>query len=100
MSDIVQVTEDVYSNCNLAADSLYIWGEPSVDNRAIIDGLVPGTYYFICSVAGHCDAGMKIKVSRVSSTLVQTYIHMHTHGFVSTLSYYCRLLSCLMMVFH
>ena len=41
---------------------MYVWGEPSVDNSATIDGLVSGSYYFICSIAGHCDAGMKIKV--------------------------------------
>lgn len=57
-----QVTEDVYQSCDAAASSLYVWGEPSVDNSATIDGLVPGSYYFLCSIAGHCDAGMKIKV--------------------------------------
>ena len=49
----------------MAASPLYVWGEPSVDNSATIDGLVPGSYYFLCSIAGHCDAGMKIKVVRL-----------------------------------
>ena len=52
----------MYRSCDIAAGSLYVWGEPSVDNSATIDGLVPGSYYFLCSIAGHCDAGMKIKV--------------------------------------
>ncbi len=59
----MQVTEDTFTLCNTSHVPLHVWGEPSVDNRADIGYLSPGTYYFICSVAGHCSAGMKIKVS-------------------------------------
>ena len=40
-----------------------MWGEPSVDNSATLSDLAPGEYYFICTVSGHCDAGMKISVT-------------------------------------
>lgn len=33
-----------------------------MDNGASVEYLTPGDYYFICAVAGHCSAGMKIKV--------------------------------------
>lgn len=39
-----------------------VWADPSVDSSVIISHLVPGSYYFICGVSGHCDAGMKIEV--------------------------------------
>ena len=57
-----QVAEEVFDTCNLSVPPLYEWGEPSVDNSASISSLTPGTYYFICAVSGHCDAGMKIQV--------------------------------------
>ena len=57
-----QVTEQVYESCDLSFPPLFEWGLPSVDNSVSIQGLVPGDYYFLCAVAGHCDAGMKIKV--------------------------------------
>ena len=66
---ITQVTEDVYTSCDVAGGSLYVWGEPSVDNSAAIDNLVPGSYYFICSIAGHCDAGMRIKVDNYDNCI-------------------------------
>ena len=56
----------MFRSCDIAAGPLYVWGEPSVDNSATIDGLVPGSYYFLCSIAGHCDAGMKIKVCLIA----------------------------------
>ena len=56
------MTKEVYDSCNTAAIPLQVWGDPSVDNSVTLEDLSPGTYYFICSVSGHCDAGMKIKV--------------------------------------
>ena len=56
------MTEDVFDSCDLSTAPLHIWGDPSVDNSATIY-VTPGTYYFICAVSGHCDAGMKIKVT-------------------------------------
>ena len=52
----------MYETCDVSATPLYTWGNPSVDNKATIPYLNPGTYYFICSVSGHCDAGMKLEV--------------------------------------
>ena len=40
-----------------------MWGEPSVDNSVALTDLTPGTYYFMCTVSGHCDAGMKLQVT-------------------------------------
>ena len=61
-SDRTQISEDTYNSCDLSTDPLFEWGLPSVDNSVSIQGLVPGEYFFLCAVAGHCDAGMKIKV--------------------------------------
>ena len=33
-----------------------------MDTTVLLTDLQPGNYYFICSIAGHCDAGMKIEV--------------------------------------
>ena len=60
---VSQVTEDVYDSCDVAAEPLFEWGAPSVDNSASLSDLTPGTYYFICSVPSHCDAGMKLIVN-------------------------------------
>ena len=59
---LIQVDEETYETCNIANEPLHIWGIPSVDTTVQITDLQPGSYYFICSIAGHCDAGMKIKV--------------------------------------
>lgn len=52
----------MYESCEVSSTPLHEWGLPSVDNSVTIDGLVPGDYFYVCAVAGHCDAGMKIKV--------------------------------------
>ncbi len=59
---IIKVTETVFESCVLSDHPLHVWGLPSVDNSVSIQGLIPGDYYYLCAVAGHCDAGMKIKV--------------------------------------
>ena len=53
----------MYDSCDVTAEPLFEWGAPSVDNSASLSDLTPGTYYFICSVPGHCDAGMKLIVN-------------------------------------
>ena len=40
-----------------------IWADPSVGNSVAVTTLQPGTYYFLCGVSGHCDAGMKVQVT-------------------------------------
>ncbi len=60
-----QVTDAVFDSCDLSDHPLHVWGLPSVDNSVSIQGLDPGDFYYLCAVAGHCDAGMKIKVCEV-----------------------------------
>ena len=52
----------MFESCDVSEEPLLVWREPSVDSSATIEGLLPGEYFFLCSVAGHCDAGMKIRV--------------------------------------
>ena len=60
---ILQVTADAYDKCDTdPVHTLVEWYRPSVDNSVLVPHLSPGTYYFICGVAGHCSAGMKLKV--------------------------------------
>lgn len=65
---ITQVTSLQYESCDLTTLPLHEWGQPSVDNSVIISDLSPGVYYYYCSVAGHCDAGMKLQVTIVPYT--------------------------------
>ena len=53
--------------CNTSANPVHIWGDPSVDTAVQLTNLQPGDYFFICSIAGHCDAGMKIAVTVLPS---------------------------------
>lgn len=55
-----QVDKETYEMCDVVKDPLFIWADPSVDTTVSITNLQPGTYYFLCSIAGHCSAGMKI----------------------------------------
>lgn len=57
-----QVDKETYEICDVVKDPLFMWGIPSVDTTVSITNLQPGTYYFLCSIAGHCSAGMKITV--------------------------------------
>ncbi len=59
----MQVSKEVYDNCDISATPLHTWGVPSVDSNATIPYLSAGNYYFICTVSGHCDAGMKLEVT-------------------------------------
>lgn len=73
------MSEDTYESCDLSVDPLFEWGLPSVDNSVLIQGLVPGEYFFICAVAGHCDAGMKVKVSPLyTPTLLEIFVLVQT----------------------
>ena len=57
-----QVDKEAYDVCDVTSEPLHIWGIPSVDTSVPLTDLQPGRYYFLCSIAGHCDAGMKIEV--------------------------------------
>ena len=64
------MTEAVFESCDMSLDDpIYVYGEPSVDSTATIADITAGTYYFICSIGGHCDAGMKIKVPHTACTI-------------------------------
>jgi uncharacterized cupredoxin-like copper-binding protein len=62
-----QVDEATYESCDINADPLYVWAIPSVDTSVQLTNLQPGNYFFICSVAGHCDAGMKVAMTVLPS---------------------------------
>ena len=51
-----------------------------MDQTVTVEHLTPGRYYFICSVAGHCSAGMKVKVGM---KYIHTYIHTQLFSNVS-----------------
>ncbi len=61
------MSKEAFDSCDVATTPLHNWGDPSVDNSATISHLSPGTYYFVCSVSGHCDAGMKIQIDVLPS---------------------------------
>ena len=46
-----------------------------MDTTVLLTDLQPGNYYFICSIAGHCDAGMKIEVIVLPSDNVPTLLN-------------------------
>ena len=59
----LQVDAEAYDTCDVdPAKTLVEWSRPSVDSSVVVPHLSPGTYYFICGVAGHCRAGMKLQV--------------------------------------
>ena len=58
----MQVTEDSFDSCGRSSPPLHEWGLPGVDTAITVPHIAPGVYYYICGVAGHCDAGMKIRV--------------------------------------
>ncbi|WVZ95148.1 hypothetical protein U9M48_040949 [Paspalum notatum var. saurae] len=61
--DVVEVSQDGYSSCSAASP---ISAADRTGNHAV---LLTGTRsrYFICSVPGHCDAGMKLQVRVVDA---------------------------------
>ena len=58
----MQVTEESFDLCGRGSSPLHEWGLPGVDAAVTVPHISPGVYYYICGVAGHCDAGMKIRV--------------------------------------
>ena len=58
----LQVTEESFDSCGHNSPPLHEWGLPGVDAAVTVPHIAPGVYYYICGVAGHCDAGMKIRV--------------------------------------
>ena len=64
--DLVQVDAKNFEACK--EDGGQMWSTKSVFNTATplpyfaLMPSVAGTYYFICSIGGHCEAGQKVKV--------------------------------------
>lgn len=54
--DVQTVTVSEYSGCTPSQGLKYTTGKDTIALSA------PGTYYFYCSIVGHCDQGMKMKV--------------------------------------
>lgn len=67
--DVVSLeSEEAYNGCSFANGELYdttVQGPFSY--QVIVDDLEPGTYYFACSIGGHCFAGQKIAVTVTSA---------------------------------
>ncbi|CAM6091302.1 unnamed protein product [Calypogeia fissa] len=59
LHNVMQVTKGVFNSCRVTSRpiSTFVSGEDFVKLNT------PGTYYFICGVAGHCNAGMKVAVT-------------------------------------
>jgi plastocyanin len=55
-----QVTKVAYDDCDISSPPLKEWARASVAGSVVVSGLAPGSYYFICAVGGHCQAGMKV----------------------------------------
>ena len=56
--NVVQVTPAAYASCS-AARPLKVYS----NGNSLVRLSRRGTYYFICGIPGHCDAGMKMKVT-------------------------------------
>lgn len=67
---IRQVTKSVYQSCDLEGGVIKQWAANRIDGRVTINLPSGRTYYFIDSVAGNCDNGLKMTVSiiRISKT--------------------------------
>ena len=85
----LQVTEESFNLCGRGSPPLHEWGLPGVDTAVTVPHIAPGVYYYICGVAGHCDAGMKIRVvvyPRPALPPLSTPIHATCHECVFSYS--------------
>ena len=61
--DVHRVTQDAFRTCEPAANqSMGAWAT----GHDLVNLTVPGDYYFICNVSGHCLGGMKFAVAVVA----------------------------------
>ena len=51
-----------FDKCDVRSAPLVEWARASVSSSFTISNLTIGTHYFVCSVGGHCLAGMKVRV--------------------------------------
>ncbi|CAL5063110.1 unnamed protein product [Urochloa decumbens] len=58
--NVYRVTQDAFRDCEAAAnETMGSWAT----GHDLVNLTVPGDYYFICDVAGHCLGGMKFAVA-------------------------------------
>ncbi|KAL3630824.1 hypothetical protein CASFOL_023808 [Castilleja foliolosa] len=63
MHSVVELNEDAYKNCDISTTvKSYTGGS----NTITLDK--PGTRYFACGTSGHCDQGMKVKITTVAAS--------------------------------
>ncbi|KAF8714164.1 hypothetical protein HU200_028175 [Digitaria exilis] len=55
---VIQVGKDDFISCNLQGNQLGAW----TSGNDVVHLDKPGKVWFFCSVAGHCDNGMKLVV--------------------------------------
>lgn len=65
----LQVSKSGYDSCDVVARPLVEWARASVARSLTISNLTVGRHYFLCSVSGHCLAGMKVEVDVRSKSL-------------------------------
>eukprot|EP00117_Sycon_ciliatum_P037364 scpid335/ scgid27970/ Fibrocystin-L; Polycystic kidney and hepatic disease 1-like protein 1 len=64
-----EVSKSGYDSCDVVARPLVEWARASVARSLTISNLTVGRHYFLCSVSGHCLAGMKVEVDVRSKSL-------------------------------
>jgi hypothetical protein len=58
--NVYQVTQDEFRTCEPPANqSTRVWAT----GHDLVNLTVPGDYYFLCNVAGHCLGGMKFSIA-------------------------------------
>lgn len=57
--NVYRVTQDAFRTCDPANQTMRVWAS----GHDLVNLTVPGDYYFICNVNGHCLGGMKFSVT-------------------------------------
>lgn len=57
--NVYRVTQDAFRTCEPANHTMGVWAT----GHDLVNLTVPGDYYFLCNVAGHCLGGMKFSVA-------------------------------------
>ncbi|WVZ65718.1 hypothetical protein U9M48_015035 [Paspalum notatum var. saurae] len=57
--NVYRVTQDALRSCDPANGTMGIWATGS----DLVNLTVPGDYYFLCNITGHCLGGMKFSVA-------------------------------------
>ena len=57
--NVYRVTQDEFRTCEPANHTLGVWAT----GHDLVNLTVPGDYYFLCNVTGHCLGGMKFSIT-------------------------------------